>query len=417
MSARTIIFLVIFLLIAGGWFMLDRQSEQMFDQVAMQLDSATETMGTTSGGSGGHSGSSSEATEAEAARSESGAPGAGKPVAVVDQTGRVTAIENADEMSRAEAEARAEQLSAQASAQAESAQMSGARERAEAEARRRAAAQRELREQRARMEEERKKSLASLRARDGLSGGSSGSGSSSGGAVTGKAGTTTTSAPPAPAAPAPLPAPAQSPASAEPDLPPFPWPPPKTSAYHIIPHDVFVEAGVTAAPDLATVGSRIEAALDQAAYSERSYHSVPNGFALATRIERIRADGAPDYERRWVIEDNTGTFSLLGYLEKILYGDPGRFRVIVFVVTDQPFSATGEALTASEARELTTTGLLSLPRSFREIEFGPNFRVVALIYEFFKPEGGKPDQVLPGTLAGIEHLEGAKLAGALSAGR
>lgn len=399
MSARTIIFLLIFLLIAGGWFVLDRQAEQMFEQVAMQQDSA---MADRTGSTG------APAPAAPAASGQGSAhTGAGKPIAVVDHTGKITMIEGADEMSREEAEARAAELAARAR-EAESQQRSASSAYAADEARRRAEVEMRIAEERAQEEARRaheafeRRRASAERAEEPVEQ-----------IKVPAASAATPPAPTAPAAPAPQPAPATS----DPELPPFPWPPPKTSAYHTVPRDVFVQAGLASAPNLAAIGSRIEAALDQAAYSERSYHSVPNGFALATRIERIRADGAPDYERRWIVDDDSGSFSLLSYLEKILYGDPGRFRVIVFVVTDQSFSATGEALTASEARELTSSGLLSLPRSFREIEFGPDHRVVALIYEFFKPEGGQPLQVLPGTLAGIEHLEGAKLASALTAER
>ena len=86
-------------------------------------------------------------------------------------------------------------------------------------------------------------------------------------------------------APAPIPPPAASPGQA----PAFPWPPPRPSTRRVLPGHLVV--GAAAQPTLGTVADRLQAALEQAGYVEYGYYRVPEGFAIATRLERIYPDG------------------------------------------------------------------------------------------------------------------------------
>ena len=74
-------------------------------------------------------------------------------------------------------------------------------------------------------------------------------------------------------------------------------------------------------------------ALDQAGYVERSYFSVPGGFALAMRLEQTSADGYPlsDAERWAVDVGPLRTLSLSRYLAALFGASPGHFRVVVLV--------------------------------------------------------------------------------------
>ncbi|TXT28866.1 MAG: hypothetical protein FD131_2809 [Rhodocyclaceae bacterium] len=86
-----------------------------------------------------------------------------------------------------------------------------------------------------------------------------------------------------------------------PPIPQFDWPPPKASAEESIP-DKWLRTGP--ATRLADVADKFEKALRLAHYEQRSYYAVPRGFALATQLEQIKADGTPmPGADRWKIGD------------------------------------------------------------------------------------------------------------------
>ena len=106
-------------------------------------------------------------------------------------------------------------------------------------------------------------------------------------------------------APAPEPAPAPTPEPPRPAamrppsanghapeiaLPAFPWPPPRYSAFANIAVE-WVAPGTE--PVLGEVARQLERAFNIAGYGESSYYRIPGGFALASRIEHIRADASP----------------------------------------------------------------------------------------------------------------------------
>src|SRR5688572_955441 len=101
--------------------------------------------------------------------------------------------------------------------------------------------------------------------------------------------------PPSPAEPAPPPAGGVtssdsakpgSPSSVSGNMPAFPWPPPRYSAFAPIVREWIADGPL---PTLGSVATRLEAAFDRTGYGERTYYWVPGGFALVSRIEQIRA--------------------------------------------------------------------------------------------------------------------------------
>ena len=136
--------------------------------------------------------------------------------------------------------------------------------------------------------------------------------------------------------------------------------------------------------------------LARAGYRDAAYFSATNGFALATRMERIRRDGSPyPGDARWNA-DATGLLSLAGPVTlrslaaALRNADPGAYRVIVFVVTDAPVTANGTSLASERARRLVADGAGALPRSFDDVPYGPDHMVTALIYEFRRTAVGRP---------------------------
>ena len=99
-------------------------------------------------------------------------------------------------------------------------------------------------------------------------------------------------------------------------FPQFPWPPPKPSALYVIPRGLLVDKEFGGTPNLADIQGKLTDALDGAAYYERSYYSVPGGFAMVTRMERIRQDGTADLARRWMDVKAEENFSLLAYISQ-----------------------------------------------------------------------------------------------------
>ncbi len=210
----------------------------------------------------------------------------------------------------------------------------------------------------------------------------------------------------APAMPATLPA-AIAPRPAA--LPGFPWPPPEPSVQIRLPRQPF--AGAT---DLGALSARLIGALRKAGYWEHSFHRVPNGFALVTRLERINADGSKVTEdARYRLPGDKETFSLAAYIKRLFFAQPGFYRLIVFIVTDRPFAATGDPIKEKQALKLLRGGANVLPPELSEMEFGAAYGVDALIYEFRKNSGDENVSfLLPGRISPLIHLRNAGLSAA-----
>jgi hypothetical protein len=192
-----------------------------------------------------------------------------------------------------------------------------------------------------------------------------------------------------------------------PPMPEFHWPPPKASAWDLIPNELVT--GGAPSPTFAAVEQRLGRALDAAGYHQRSFFTVPNGFALVTQLERIEPNGSPSGARRWMMAEASADFSLESYFKRLLYADPGRYRLVVLIVSDVPFSATGGYLTMSEASDLAGRGVNTLPENVAEDRYSPRHRCTALIYEFRKTSTPNAELVVPSPLPGRDHLIKARI--------
>lgn len=188
-------------------------------------------------------------------------------------------------------------------------------------------------------------------------------------------------------------------------VPDFPWPPPQYSAFSDIPVSLFASMEVTRLGEVAT---KFEAAFQQAGYVERSYFSVPNGFALVSRMEQIQDDGTPlEGQERWSVTiAPKPVFSLTTYLQALFTAQKGRYRIIAFIVTNEPITVDDKGVPREDATKWLWKGAKSLPSELAQQEFGKDYRITALIYEF---EQATPDHeaVLrsPGSLDGLTHLQ------------
>lgn len=195
--------------------------------------------------------------------------------------------------------------------------------------------------------------------------------------------------------------------------PEFPWPPPRSSATVIIPYSLLMKnLTTTSAPKMRDVVQRFEHAFNLCGYVEKSYYSVPDGFAIVTRLEQINSDGTPkENSERWIAEiQPLRKFSLDEYLKALFKARIGYYRVIVFIITPHPFSQTNVETSATEAQVWLSDGLNVLPNVIGQKEFVPEYQCTALVYEFEQHSTDeKPELVIPGRLTGKAHVTNANL--------
>jgi hypothetical protein len=202
---------------------------------------------------------------------------------------------------------------------------------------------------------------------------------------------------------------------ASPTMPEFPWPPPRASTWEVIPDALLVSSG-RPAPTFGEIQARLSNALEAGGYQQRSFFAVPGGFALVTQVERVSPDGVSEREGRWLVARAPSTFSLESYLRQLLFAPQGRYRLVVFVITDVSFSASGGFITASEASDLAMRGANTLARDISAIRYSADHHCTALIYEFEKTNTD-PQLVVPSRLPGREHLIRARIWAALTGTR
>ena len=173
-----------------------------------------------------------------------------------------------------------------------------------------------------------------------------------------------------------------------------------------LPRQLFAGAGTT----LQDVADKLERALDGAGYAERGFYCVPRGFALATRVERISpSTKAPWHgDARWTTSRTPllrlQGLSLSQIVEALTAADAGRYRMIVFFVTDRRVRPT-TASPAAEWSNLPSGGDDELPDLLSDVPFGPGHSVRAFVYEFSRPSVARPAIFVPETLATRTHLE------------
>lgn len=190
--------------------------------------------------------------------------------------------------------------------------------------------------------------------------------------------------------------------------PEFPWPPPPASATVVIPRARLRGSGRQLSR-LSDVDSVIVGALVSAGYVEKSYYSVPGGFALVVRLEQINDDGTPKpLPDRWAIEvPPMRQWNLAEYLRRLFLAESGYYRVVAIIISSRPFSQTGAIVPRDQAAAWLTRGLNRLPGSIGDLSLSDAYTCTALVYEFEQPTAGKPTTLLrvPGRLGAMTHLE------------
>ena len=215
--------------------------------------------------------------------------------------------------------------------------------------------------------------------------------------ATGATKTTATATPPPPLV---------TPPATTASLPPFEWPPPQPSEQYVLPRSVF--GAPSAELQFADVDRVLVSALGAAGYSERSYYAVPDGFALATRIEQIDADGTPKPPpARFALDPQpVSMWRFNDYFQALIKGVPGYYRVLVFVLTDASFRASGQRPSEAQAIAFVSAGDNVLPPEVGALPFAPAVNCTVLIYEFTRQPGADSAAQFaqPGRLDAMTHL-------------
>ena len=178
----------------------------------------------------------------------------------------------------------------------------------------------------------------------------------------------------------------------------------------LVPDEFIVDRAVR--PRLVDVADRLQFALEEAGYTESSFLSVPEGFAIVTRIEQMLSDGqSMGGSARWDPRlTPRNLFSLAAYLRALLTANPGRYRIVVFVVTATPFSQRETKVTVDVAGDWLRSGFNRLPPAVGIKRYSDDHRCTALIYEFErKTADDEPRLRSPSSLTARKHLEKARL--------
>ena len=191
------------------------------------------------------------------------------------------------------------------------------------------------------------------------------------------------------------------------EMPEFPIPYPIPSTVD----EIQLDKGILG-ETLGDVNNLLSNALDKCEYHRKSYFYISEGFALVTQLERIKEDGTSmPKEQRWVDEGNRiPIFSLSDYIRRLFLAEPGYYRTIVFLVSNQPLSASKTTVSKDDVYRWLDEGASRLTKDISEKEIAEDYSILALIYEFRKSEGQHLAELLvPSKLQGRTHLVKSKI--------
>jgi hypothetical protein len=205
-------------------------------------------------------------------------------------------------------------------------------------------------------------------------------------------------------------------------LPQFPWPPPQASARTVLP--ALQTAGGASPKTFGDIDAVLSSALLQTGYGDKGYYAVPGGFAVAARMEQIYANGRsmPPPARFSLSPPVPPVFSL-DYFKGLFIARNGYFRVVVFIVSGQPFTLSASGPSEAEATGWPHGGANALPIAVASMPLATGYDVTALIYEFQNSTAGDSRKFIllspqdQGStvvlLSGIDHLRQSGLWDAL----
>jgi hypothetical protein len=181
-----------------------------------------------------------------------------------------------------------------------------------------------------------------------------------------------------------------------------PWPPPQWTERTSLPPSLTAQfANAT----LGTVADSIESALRGADYQQWSiYPASSDGFLIVTRPERIDSHGYPATPR-FDLGSSSRTVSSIGdYFRLLLFARPGRFRIIMFVLTPHSFSPRRSSIPMDSLDDLARSGPTALT-SVRNLPVRPETQFIVLVYEFERASDDSEIRFLrASSISPLDHL-------------
>jgi HEAT repeat protein len=170
------------------------------------------------------------------------------------------------------------------------------------------------------------------------------------------------------------------------ELPPaLPWPPPQWSRMakfgdEDIPRELLGSDDTT----LGAICDKLDRSLQAVDQGfESGVFTVPGGFAMLARLERIAADGSPlGGENHWAYGE-LRPMSLSDYIGRLFLEKPGYFRILAFVITSEPILHHGDGTLPSPS-----SGWAGLPDALRVEKF-KNKTAYVLVYSYERSAGGQ----------------------------
>lgn len=170
-------------------------------------------------------------------------------------------------------------------------------------------------------------------------------------------------------------------------------------------HDRSEVASRTRGDTLGKLYDRLVTALSKASsgFEWGLFGNVPKGFALVARMERIKDDGTPyPGPARWLSE-GTPLITLSDFLGNLFFEKPGHFRIISFVVTDD---VNFQGDTSAKLPSISS-GARDMPRELRQVPYGPDLQLLALVYTFERKSGAQITAWEGGAPSAQQHLAAA----------
>lgn len=168
--------------------------------------------------------------------------------------------------------------------------------------------------------------------------------------------------------------------------------------------------------DLGTIYDRIRDAFNRANISNdhsATYAIGTDGFAVVTHVEYIDDLGGILTPRWSVQPPQKFPTSLSAFWHGLFAANPGRYRVIVMVVTSrelQSLKDEAQEPTPEQMSKLLRQGDDRIPDALRQTAGTPNRRCVAIIYEFYRASSAENLKVVSDSnISGPDHLSAAGL--------
>ena len=188
---------------------------------------------------------------------------------------------------------------------------------------------------------------------------------------------------------------------------------PHPSSFCKIPQNLlYIKSDTTS---ISQIAEKIETALNVAGFTDILYLKIDKGVALVTRIEQIdqNANCLPG-NKRWQNGISPTTFkSLNEYIESLLIGEKGYYRLILFTITNSEviFSVLNgnpnKAITSDSLYNIVfSEGYPVFPEEMKKEKYTEETHCVAWIYEFKQQYIGElAHATIPGKHPGAIHLK------------